>query len=78
MKYFFAIGRIVFLIVAIANIFTVYFYWGNTIISSKVSGIAMTFFYFMLVLVFNQNYKNLKDTPNISEKEVDEAIKEFE
>jgi len=75
MKHFFIMGIIVFLIVAVGNIFTISKAWENMWLSAKVTGCAMIFFYFMLVLVFYKNYKTVKiPTPEMSDEELDKII----
>lgn len=76
MRHFFGAGVIIFIIVCIGNIFTISRAWDSLWLSAKVTGCAMIFFYFMLILVFYKNYTTSKiPTPEISEEELDKIIK---
>ena len=74
MKYFYAVGRVVFTIVILGNLYTLYYHWGNTLLPSKVSGIAMIVFYCMLVWMFHHNYKGLKGVPSVTEADMNSVL----
>ena len=76
MKHFFGLGRIIFLIVLVCYIINVVISWPLMNLASKVSGVAMSLFYCLLVLVFNRNYKDTKKIPQLSEKQINDAIME--
>jgi len=79
MRYFFGAGMIIFFIVGVCNIINMYFAWQQIWITSKITGSAMIFFYFMLSLVFYKQFQASRiPVPEIEDNELDEVIEESE
>lgn len=80
LKIFYCIGSIVFLGIGISNLISNNFFWENMILSAKVSAVLGNIFNFVLSALFFNLFieSNKKAKSELKEKDIEEAIKNYE
>jgi len=79
METFYRIGVICFLVIAIANIFTLKILWEEAVFSGKITSIASILFYFALAMFFNYllNMSRPDVTTQYASDDVEDIIREI-
>ena len=76
LRIFYPIGIVLFIIIGLASAFSNYVYWGNMILSSKISSVASNIFNFVLAWLFYMFWKmQPKEETGLNEEQIDEVIK---
>ena len=80
LRMFYLCGSVIFLVVGIANTFTNAHYWGNMILSAKVSALFSNIFNYVLAVLFFSLLRgmNIQKPDPIDQTTLDEIFAEAE
>ena len=73
-KFFNLSGMLVFLIVAVVNLYMLIHTWSIMPTANKITSSVFDFFYFLISIMFYKMYKMYSSVPEVNEDELDKIV----